>query len=93
MSSETKSIPITIRMKPSQVEELKQLANEANQSVSQYGVEHIFQNNGVTDTQLRQVFYALKKIQDTVNFQLESEPTVTSSILKECDAIWQSLKS
>lgn len=93
MKDETKSIPVTMRMKPSQVEELKRRAAEQHQSISQYGVEHIFQAAGLTDTQLQSVFRLLLQIQDTVRFQTKAEPSVKDSIFQECDDIWQSLKS
>lgn len=93
MQYEKKSIPVTIRLTPSQNSELKRLAEEQDQSVSQYVAEHIFQNDGITDTQLRQVFLSLKKIQDNTEFQMKTEQNIKDTIFKECDAIWQLLKS
>lgn len=93
MQDGKKSIPVTMRMTQSQLDELKRLAAERSQSVSQYGVEHIFQSGGITDTKLRQVFFSLANIKDIVKFQTDCTPAVRSSVLKECDAIWQSLKS
>ena len=93
MQRETKSIPVTLRMTPSQFEELKRRATEKNQSISQYGVEQIFQNNGLTDTQLRQVYRTLLQIEDTVKFQTKAEQAVKDSIYEECDSIWKFLKS
>ena len=91
MHSKPKTIPSTMRVTQSQHDELKRLAKEQHQSVSQYGVEHIFQGSGVTDTQRRQVFWALTKIRDAIEFQPEAGQDFKTVILQECDAIWQSL--
>lgn len=85
-----KSVPVTFRVTAQEYENLKQMAKENGQSVSQYVALHVINNEGVTIDRVRKIYHQLLKIKDYV--QREPQSQFAEEIGAECDIIWQCLK-
>lgn len=89
MNHENKSIPVTFRVTPREYEELKQKAKGKGQSISRFVTDKLAAKEGVTPTQLREVYLHLLKIKDAA--RIHSGSQWAENMEKECDEIWRCL--
>ena len=78
---------ISLRLTQAEYNQIKQLANEKEVTVSVFLKDKALSNDGLTLSAKQSIYQHLLIIKDAATNRISSE-----TIIMECDTIWQSLK-
>lgn len=78
---------ISLRLTQTEYNQIKQLANEKEVSVSKFFKDRALSTDGLTLSEKQSIYQHLLIIKDAATNRISSE-----TIIRECDAIWQSLR-
>ena len=78
---------ISLRLTQTEYNQIKQLANEKEVSVSKFLKDRALSTDGLTLSAKQSIYQHLLIIKDAATNRISSD-----KIIKECDTIWQSLR-
>ena len=78
---------ISLRLTQTEYNQIKQLANEKEVSVSKFLKDRALSTDGLTLSEKQSIYQHLLIIKDAATNRISSD-----RIIKECDTIWQSLR-